>query len=74
VSKLDVRERKLIKAGHQVWRWYKEEQRKPTGEMSATDAALETIWAAKRAVRQKLMAERDAKAVKLREAFRKHAA
>jgi hypothetical protein len=55
----DPREGKLIRIGHQLWGLYKQ----VTGaEKDALDAALETVWQAKREYRVQLKARRKASA------------
>ena len=42
----------LVRAGHHLWRWRREAWAKAdTSEMATLDAALETVWQAKREYR-----------------------
>jgi hypothetical protein len=59
---LDPTEAKLIRIGHYLWKIYTQ-----TSGEAGTEAALESVWAAKRTVRQELQVRRAASAQKLRE-------
>jgi hypothetical protein len=58
---LDAMEGKLIRIGHHLWREYKRTR------STALEAALETVWAAKRLYRAELKVEREAEAQQLRD-------
>jgi hypothetical protein len=66
---LDPTEGKLIRTGHFLWKLYKKATSEP-----GIEAALESVWAAKRIVRQELQARRTASAQKLREYWETRAA
>ena len=56
---VDPIEGKLIRIGHYLWRLYK---RIAVGEKDSLDAALETLWQAKREYRVELKVRRKASA------------
>ena len=58
----DPYESTLIRAGHYLWKLYQQ-----ANSEAALEAALETVWQAKRAYRAELKARREASAQKLRE-------
>ena len=66
---LDPTEAKLISVGHYLWKLYKQ----ANGESGLEDA-LQSVWAAKRIVRQELQARRAASAEKLRAYWAERAA
>jgi len=66
---LDPTEGRLIRVGHFLWKIYRHASDEP-----GIAAALESVWTAKRIVRQELQARRAASAHKLREYWENHRA
>ena len=66
---LDATEGKLIRVGHFLWRQYWQTPNEP-----GLESALESIWQAKRLVRQELRLRREENARQLREYWKNRAA